>query len=162
MIIRKARLKDVETLISAWKEFVSEHDSIVIGKSPEKEKRRRLIKGFVEKKKRDFQKRIRSKNSIVFLAVKNNEIIGFSINTIKKYDELFKLKQYGYMDDLYVKPEFRGKKVSSQLKEEAIKWFKEKGMKHASLGFNSENSKAHKIYKKWGFCDEYTEMMKDI
>jgi GNAT superfamily N-acetyltransferase len=162
MEIRKAKLSDVNSILKLFLDFVKEHNNTVISKSPEKKKRRELINNFKEISRDNIKKMIRSKNNSIFLAFENENIIGFNFNSIKKYDDSIKLKNYGSIEDIYVISDFRGKKVSSKLRDKAIYWFKKKSMKYVAISFNSENKIAHKIYKNWGFSDEYTEMWKKI
>ncbi len=162
MIIRKANLKDVEIILSAWKQYIKEHNSVVIQKSPAKKKRRQMI----PKPENDFRKyitkTIRSQKGLIAIAEKKNKLIGFIFCEIKEYDKLFKLKNYGFINDVFVKKTSRKQGISKDLKDFAMKWFKEKKIKHVALSFNSENSRVHNIYRKWGFQDEYTEMWKEV
>ncbi|MBT3464109.1 GNAT family N-acetyltransferase [archaeon] len=162
MQIKKATLSDVKELVKIWNSFVKEHDNTVIKKSPEKKIRRNMVHTSDVIFEKWISKCIRSKLGYVIIAIDNNKIIGYMLCTIKKYDEIFKLKYYGSINDIYIMKKYRGKGISSKLKDESIKWFKSKKIKYISLSFNSENSLPYKIYKKWGFKDEYTEMWKEI
>jgi GNAT superfamily N-acetyltransferase len=160
--IRKARLKDTDEILDLWKDFMSEHDNVVI-------KRNSMLKPYTIKKSdaknnfRSFIKRnIRSRNGIVFVAEDGKEIIGYLLCTIKKNIPIFKLERIGYMNDLYVKKKYRGTKISTGFKNKAMQWFREKGMKHASIMVSPENKKAHGIYKNWGFHDYHIELRKKI
>lgn len=162
MLIRKAKLSDVNKILIIWKEFIKEHSYIIIDKSPFKKNRRELVKDYYKYYEKWLKNSIRSKNGFVVIVEEFGKIIGFSLCRIKKYDKLFTLRKYGSINDIYVIPNYRGKNISSLLKNEAIKWFKSNNIKHISLSVSAENIIPQKIYKKWGFSNEYIDMWKDI
>jgi len=160
--IRKANLNDVKVIVNLWQEFMKNHDKIVT-------KENSKLKTYVARKEtaaenyREFVSgHISSENGAVFLAEVGGVAAGFTLAYIKDEIPVFKIEKIGYVSDLFVKEEFRGIKVSSKLMKSLIKWFKEKGMKHISLGIYSDNKLAHSIYEKWGFFDYRMEMRKEI
>jgi len=162
MIIRKAKLKDVPIIVDLWKEFMKYHDEILI-------KKNKQIKPHLIKKKnapRIFRKFVRknilSKNSIVFIVEVGGKPVGYSLNYIKNNIPIFNVGKIGYICDLFVKKEFRGQRMSTKLKNEAINWFKKKSIKYVSITVHNYNEHAHSIYKKWGFFDFHVEMRKKI
>jgi hypothetical protein len=48
------------------------------------------------------------------------------------------------------------------LKDEAMKWFKQKGMQYASIDTAPGNKHAHNIYKKWGFLNVHLSLTRKI
>jgi ribosomal protein S18 acetylase RimI-like enzyme len=160
--IRKARLADVEEIVQLWKEFFDKLDDKVVSGNP-------LLRYYVAKKVnadqifKDFAKKtIRSKNGIVLVAEVDSKLAGYALSYIKKNISVFRVERYGYISDLYVKKEYRKKGISTLLKKETIKWFRQKGLKHASLMVHSGNNRAHGIYKKWGFQKLHIEMRRKI
>lgn len=53
-------------------------------------------------------------------------------------------------------------KLSPRLKGKAIKWLKNKGLKHVSIIVYVDNKFAHSVYRKWGFFDFKMEMRRKI
>jgi len=162
MIIRKANLKDVTKIVDLWKKFIKYPDEIII-------KNNKKVRPYFVKKKnavtlfrKYIQKNILSKDAIIHIAEVDGKPVGYSLSFIKNTIPIFKMKKIGYISDLFVKKEFRGMGISTKLKDEAIKWFKKKGMKHASIMVYTDNKFAHSIYKKWGFFDFHLEMRKKI
>jgi GNAT superfamily N-acetyltransferase len=161
MIIRKATVKDIPLLVGLWKEFMKDHDRIVI-------RANRKVKPYLERntvavaKYRKFiTKNVKSRDAIVFIAEIDGKPAGYNLNMIEKTIPIFKIKRIGYISDLFVRKPYRGKGVSTAFIKEAIRWFKKKGMKHVSLKVQA-NNKARKIYQKWGFMDYHIEMRKKI
>ena len=159
--IRKATLKDVPVIVRMWKEFMGYHKDMV--------KRNPKIKPYLTEKKNSshfFTKYLKSdfksSNSVVFIAEVEGRPVGYSINLIRKNPLVYEVEKLGYVSDLFVKKEFRGMKISSMFRDESIKWFRKKGIKHMSVEVIGGNTYAHSIYKKWGFFDYKVEMRKKI
>lgn len=162
MIIRKANLKDVPTIVKLWKEFMKDHDKIVIKENP------KLKPHLVKKKdaadifRKMIQKNIRSKNGVVHIAEVDGKSAAYSLIFIKDNIPVYKLEKIGYMSDMFVRKEFRGLRISSKFKDEAIKWFKKKRINYISLKVYPENKHAHSIYKNWDFFDYQIDMRRKI
>ncbi len=161
--IKKAKLKDVDLIVKLWKEFMT---YLATDMNPEKIKN---LKPFFEKKKNAeeifktyIKKCIRSKNYLLNIAYVDGKPAGYSFLEIKNTIPIFKIEKTGCFNDLFVKKQFRGLKISSKFKEIALKWFKEKGIKNMSISVYSGNEKARDIYKYWGFDDYHIEMRRKI
>lgn len=162
MTIREATVKDVPAIVRLWEEFVKEHDETVIKNNPK-------IRPYLIKKRsasiifeKFARKSIMSKNSAVHVAEVNGTPVGYSLIQVKTAIPVFRLEKIGYICDLFVKKEFRNRKISSRLMDEAMKWFKKKGIEQISLAVYKDNEFAHSIYKKWGFIDNQIEMRRKI
>ena len=70
----------------------------------------------------------------------------------------------GYIEGLYLEPEFRNKGYGGMLISKAIAWFKDKGCKHMGTDAEIENKGAQKYYEKLGFERKWTivQYLKDI
>jgi GNAT superfamily N-acetyltransferase len=162
MIIRKAKLSDAPAILELWKEFIKYHSEVLI------KKEKRLIPHLKNKKDapelflKYVKKCIRSKNYLINVAEDGNKLIGYSLLQIRNTIPIFKIEKTGHFCDLFVKKEYRGKKISSKFKEEAIKWFEKKGVKYLSIQVYPGNEHAHNIYKNWGFFDYHIEMRRKI
>jgi GNAT superfamily N-acetyltransferase len=160
--IRRACLRDVETIIKLWKEFLKQHDEIVMKGNP------RLRPYFIRKNdaakvmERFVIKNIRSRNAIIHVAEAEGKPVGYALSFIKKNNPVYRLERMGHISDLFVIKEYRGLGISSMFKNEAVKWFKRKGVEYISLSVSKENRKAHHIYDRWGFLDYRTEMRMKI
>lgn len=159
MEIRKAMLKEAPVIAGElWKNGIIKHH-----------KRYRVYRKFIRHKKNarkmfeDFVRRnIRSPNGLVLVAEDKGKLVGYSLNYIKKDVPVFIPDKTGYLSDLFVKKEYRGKGISSGFKKRAIKWFRKKGIKIASIAAHTENKEARKIYSKWGFEEYHIELRKKI
>jgi len=162
VIIRKAKLKEVPEIVKLWKEFMKDHREIINSRTKYFTVYQEMKKSAPDNFKSYVSRNIRSKNGTVFVAEDNGKLAGYSLIIIKKNIPIFKVEKYGYINDLFVKKAYRRQKIASQFKELAIKWFKDKGIKHAGITVHTNNPKAHAIYNKWGFRDFHQELRKKI
>jgi ribosomal protein S18 acetylase RimI-like enzyme len=105
---------------------------------------------------------IGSKKGIAYLAEVDGKPIGYSFAYIKPNPFKPKAAKLGYIEDLYVKKEFRGQGIGSALTRETVAWFRGKGIKYLSLNVLAKNQAAQAIYRKWGFFPLAVEMRKNL
>ncbi|MBW3014214.1 GNAT family N-acetyltransferase [Candidatus Woesearchaeota archaeon] len=160
--VRKARLKDVPEVIKLWKEFMKDHDKIVLA-------RNKKLKPYLEKRKdapksmeRYIKGIIRSRNGGVYIAEVDREPAGFTIFWINKNPPVYKILKVGYVTDIFIKKQFRGLGISTQFRKIFTKFFKDKGIKHISMSVFPENKKALSIYHRWGYFDYQISVRKKI
>lgn len=159
--IRQAALDDLDLVIELWQNMRHDHDKIVIDGG--KDKKQIEIKSDAITIFRNYAlSLIQSDDSVIFLIYVDNKIAGYNVLTINNNIPVFKIEKIGYISDLFLKKAYRGKGFSTKIKDNAIKWFKSKGIDYISLKVHPENSHAHEIYKKWGFKDFHIEMRKRL
>jgi ribosomal protein S18 acetylase RimI-like enzyme len=71
-------------------------------------------------------------------------------------------KDHGYIYDIFVKKEFRGKGIGKTLLKKAQSYCKEVGFSRILLMVSVENENAAGLYKKMGFKTESMYMGKDL
>ena len=160
--VRRAKIEDADKIVEMWKEFMKKHDNLVANSNKE-------LKTHIMKKSDGYiafssyvKKNLRSRNAFIQVAEKDGEMVGYDICLINNNIPVFKIEKIGLFSDLYIRKKYRRKGISSKFKDNAISWFKEKGIRHLSIGVNAENKYAHSIYKKWGFIDYQMDMRKKI
>ena len=154
--------KDVYAIVNLWTEFMEDHDNIVL-KINKKLMPYTLRKKSGTKNFSEFvNKCIKSKNMEIYIAKVDDVSVGYSLIYIKDEIPIFKVKKLGYISDLFVKKEFRKKKISSKLMAVSMAWFRKKGLKHTSIILYADNPYAHTVYKKWGFFDYKIEMRRNL
>jgi ribosomal protein S18 acetylase RimI-like enzyme len=160
--VRKAKLKDINKIIDFEKELLNSAFDIINEFKPDN-----LIdfnlKDDYEKILIDYIKgRIFSKSDAIFIAEKDGKPVGHMIISKKKNYPIFKMENYGRINTVFIKKEFRGLNISSKLKKEAINWFNKKGINRISLNVLPDNLTAIKAYKKWGLSLSLLEMRMTI
>jgi ribosomal protein S18 acetylase RimI-like enzyme len=110
IVIRKARLNDIDTLISLENElydnqveYLRESESQNLDDFFLKNNSNTFLKQFI-------LKTIRSRNGLVLIAEFDKKIAGYLIIIIKKNIPIFKLTKLAEITDLYIKKEFRGER----------------------------------------------------
>ena len=92
----------------------------------------------------------KEKNSWIIFAQINNKLIGM-VRAYHEWPETF-CKHIVSIANVYVAPEFRGKKVATKLLQEIIqKLEKNSSINQATLWVNHELTEAIKLYLKFGF-----------
>jgi ribosomal protein S18 acetylase RimI-like enzyme len=112
-----------------------------------------------------LEDRIDSKFSKLYVCEYDGALIGFINLSVLKSNSNFKgYPFYGFINDLYVKKDFRGKKVGSALIEKAERFFDAR----AAAGLINRiechalcaNVDAIRLYKKLGFKENYVSLIK--
>lgn len=98
----------------------------------------------------------------LLVAVSNNEIIGSGYVRIEKSSEYHKNKKNGYVGFIYVKPEFRGKRISTIILESLKYWAKKRGLNELRLDVYHNNTSAIKSYERFGFNKSMINMRMEI
>ncbi len=159
--VRKAGLEDIPSVVEMWKEFVDFQDSAVLESNLE-------LEPYIKKKAnaedgyRDFLREKLSEEGAVLLAEHSGKPVGYMLVFSLKEVPIFELEKVGMISDLFVREGFRGQKISSMLKDEAFKWFRENGVEHVTVPAQYSNARARTIYRKWGFMDYKVQMRRKI
>lgn len=148
--IRTANLKDIETLL----EF---EQGLIEAEKP--------LDPFLGEGKLfyyNIPELITSENIHFVVAVSNEELVGCGYLKIVDSKKYHKNSKHGYIGFIFVKPTFRGKRISNLILESLKKWAKEKDLKELRLDVYSNNPSAIKSYKRFGFTKSLVNMRKDI
>ena len=105
---------------------------------------------------------ITGENTLFIVATVADELVGCGYVKIEESNQYHKNPKHGYIGFIYVKPAFRGKKISSLVLENLKKWAKEKSLKELRLDVYSNNSAAIKPYERFGFKKSLVNMRIDI
>lgn len=146
LVIRKARLVDMPILLRYEQEVIDYERAF--NEDIEKE----------DAKYYNLHSLIRGKDSVVFVGEINGEIVATGYALIKEGLPQFVYDKYTYLGFMYVTPKHRGKGINAKIIEAALKWSKERGIKHIRLQVYSENTSAIQAYKKLGFKTELQDM----
>jgi len=144
-IIRKTTSNDVNSLVPLYGEMevhirqISLDPFVTLG-SDWRELTRRY---FTEFSSRD--------DKLVLVAVKGTDIVGFLTAMITTTLPIFVERNYGLLNDMFVKQEYRGKGIGKRLLMTATEWFKQKHMRRLELRVDARNSEAISFYEAHGF-----------
>ena len=92
-------------------------------------------------------------NNQLFIAVYNNEIVGYAYVKIITSSDSPEIYTEASISGIYVKENFRRQGIATKLINEAKKWCINKGVSYLKLNVLEGNSTALNLYKKLGFND---------
>ena len=92
-------------------------------------------------------------NNQLFIAVCNNEIVGYVYVKIITSSDSPEIYTEASISGTYVKENFRRQGIATKLINEAKKWCVNKGVSYLKLNVLEGNSTALNLYKKLGFND---------
>ena len=125
--IRKATEEDLQEVVALQQLFIKEqaqlHDPIFCELTPHA-KEEWLIWA---------KRRLNDDNFLLLVASSDEKLVGYASGWIEKRSPIYALREVGYLSNMYIIPDFRGKGVGSQLNKHIIQWFKEKGMHFVEL-----------------------------
>lgn len=111
-------------------------------------------------------KLMKKQKGIIYIAKEKGDFAGYIFGIIVSFSGIENLEQYpikdGRIAELFVNPEYRGKKVGFLLMEKMEHYFKTHGCNSVRLECFMPNKKAHKFYKKLGYEDRTMSMLKTL
>jgi GNAT superfamily N-acetyltransferase len=146
IIIRKAALNDIETLL--------EFEQGVI------EAERNCDKTLLNEKicYYDLKAMMESPNVELAVAEINNTLIGSGYARIENAKPRYNYERYALLGFMYVVPEYRGKGVNKKIIDYLIKWAGKQKITELRLEVYAANISAIKAYEKIGFAKDVIEM----
>ena len=148
--IRKAKAADIAFVIGLWQGMMEE-----MGRA---ESRLEAREGGEVIWARWTGERMRDENSIVLVAEKEGRLLGYCVAHVEKALPVHKMKEHGYISDLYIEESERGKGIGGTLARRALDFFREKGLKAVQITVAVKNEKAEEFWRKLGFAD-FTKRM---
>lgn len=110
----------------------------------------------------DIKAMIQSENVEVLVASIEDELVASSYIKIKEAKPYEDHAFYGYIGFMYVKPNFRGRGISTRMIEELTSWARNKNLSEIRLEVYDENHSAIRAYEKAGFNRQMVEMRMEI
>lgn len=142
-IVRRGRREDATDAARLWMQSAEEHTSHdpIYVTSPEAEKTmRRFLADLTS-----------SSHSFLFVAVLDDETIGFISGDLREGSPTFHPKTWASVDDVYVAPGYRSLGVGHALLENVESWARDKGANGISLQVAAANERGRRFYERLGF-----------
>lgn len=100
----------------------------------------------------EFTDFLSSEKDQVFVAKEGEEVTGFLHMSIRHdYVEGALSYPVGYMEGIYVQPDYRHQHIARQLSEAGMKWAKEKGCAQIASDAEIDNTNSQMFHQKIGF-----------
>lgn len=100
--------------------------------------------------------------SVFLVADRESRLVGFLIGTVEDEIPIYRLKQYGFIHDLWVEEEYRHEGIARQMVMLAIERFKSLGVEQIRLDTAFPNDPARKLFASCGFRPSTTEMLLEL
>lgn len=110
----------------------------------------------------DLRGMITAEDTAVIVALHGEQVIGSAYAKIKASQHYLKFEHHAYVGFVFVRPEFRGQRVSQQILEELKPWARSKGLTEMRLDVYEDNAPAVKAYEKAGFQKHLVNMRIEI
>jgi ribosomal protein S18 acetylase RimI-like enzyme len=91
-----------------------------------------------------------------------SHLIAFLIATTEREIPIYRLKEYGFIHDLWVEPEYRHIGVARLLVKRAIAQFTQMEIKQIRLDVAAANEVAKRLFTTCGFREGITEMLIEL
>lgn len=93
---------------------------------------------------------------------KSGRLVAFLIATVEREVPIYRLKEFGFIHDLWVEPEYRRAGIARQMVMLAIARFKEIGVKQIRLDTAAANEAARRLFTACGFRISIIEMLVEL
>lgn len=159
MLIRTATPVDIPRLLPLIAEICALHeqwDAAKYGFLPHPERR---YEGWLHRL-------INSQRDLCLVAEDTSEhhttgsrLAGFLLATVEAEIPIYRVKEYGFIHDLWVEPEFRQTGIAKQLVQQTIAHFKQQGVAQIRLDTAAANETARQLFTGCGFRVSTIEML---
>ena len=146
VLIRKAELKDLETLLQF-------EQGVISAERPFDETLKPDPINYC-----DMTELITAPHVYLIVAEFNNELIGSGYARIENSKPYNRHEQHAYLGFMYVVPSFRGKGVNGLIIKTLKEWTIWQGLNEMRLNVYDNNESAIKAYEKVGFSKHMIEM----
>lgn len=102
--------------------------------------------------KEEFEEILKSDDSEIYLYKEEDAYVGFIHVSIRQdYVEGSNSSPVGYVEGIYVKPDFRGKKIAKELLSSGEQWALSKDCSEMGSDIEQDNTISYEFHRKVGF-----------
>ncbi|MDZ8185107.1 MAG: GNAT family N-acetyltransferase [Nostoc sp. ChiSLP02] len=103
-----------------------------------------------------------SVQSVFLVAENQGQLVGFLVATIEKEIPIYRLKEFAFIHDLWVEPEYRRNGIARQMVIQAVERFEQMGIKQIRLDTANANEPARRLFASCGFRISTIEMLREL
>jgi ribosomal protein S18 acetylase RimI-like enzyme len=158
MLIRPATPADVPAVLPMVAKICALHESWDAAKY-----------GFLPNPAQRYEgwlKRMATSDRNVFLVAEAPEnaekLVGFLVATIEKEIPIYRLKEFAFIHDLWVEPDYRGAGIARQMVMVTMERFQQMGVKQIRLDTATPNEAARRLFSSCGFRTSTIEMLVEL
>ncbi|MFQ6057267.1 MAG: GNAT family N-acetyltransferase [Anaerolineae bacterium] len=150
IIVRRARLKDVNDILPLWEEMMRFHAAL--------DPRLEVGPRGVDYMRQVIPDWLRSEACCVLVAEVEGHIVGYIAGRVADNPPIFRLRAYGHVSDICVAPEWRRQGIGRRLYEALREWFKDQGLSVIQLNVAHRNPASQAFWRAMGF-EDYLDYM---
>ncbi|UTF55674.1 GNAT family N-acetyltransferase [Natronosalvus rutilus] len=144
MDLRPIRATEIQEVVrNLWRPFAEDMES--------RNKRFELADDAEQAMASNFSNGLRQDDVFIFVAEVDNEVIGYLLFEIRDAPPIFTRERDCALDQLYVKPEYRGEGIGQALIDRAVMIGEEKGAETIVLTIDAKNEGALKFFDDLGY-----------
>ncbi len=155
MELRSAKVSDVPGVLPMVAKIAALHeqwDSAKFGYEPNPENMyRNWLAG-----------RVDDARSVFLVAEREERLVGFLVATVETEIPIYRLKEFGFIHDIWVDPSYRNEGVGRQLVMLAIEKFRDMGVRQVRGDTAAANDAARGLLQSCGLRPSTTEMLIEI
>jgi GNAT superfamily N-acetyltransferase len=152
MLIRPATPTDVPAVLPMVAKICALHESWDADKY-----------GFLPHPEKRYEKwltRLATQERSVFLVADNQgQLIAFIVATVEQEIPIYRTKEFAFIHDLWVEPEYRKQGIAKQIVEQTIERLRQIGVEQIRLDTATANEAARKLFTSCGFRLSTIEML---
>lgn len=111
--------------------------------------------------RRWLREAVSSRDALVLIVKEGERLVATGTATVSK-SKIFWPERYGYIRDVYVEEDYRGRGVGSALTENLIEWFKHKEVTWIELVALTKNAAANIFWQECGFTSIFNIYRRNI
>ncbi|MGA9380958.1 MAG: GNAT family N-acetyltransferase [Phormidium sp.] len=157
MLIRPAKQSDISAILPMVGKICALHETWDAAKY-----------GFLPNPAQRYEgwlsKLVNGDRSIFLVAEDQSKALlaGFLVATIEREIPIYRLKEFAFIHDLWVEPEYRRSGVARQLVMQTIALFQKMGVEQIRLDTAANNDAARKLFSECGFRPSVVEMLIEL
>jgi len=112
-----------------------------------------------------LRERASSRRSVFLVAEASGpgkKLVGMIVGSVEREIPIYRLKEYGFLHDLWVEPEYRNEGIARQMVMLAVEKFKQMGVKQIRCDTAGKNEIARKLFESCGFRVSVVEMLLEL
>jgi ribosomal protein S18 acetylase RimI-like enzyme len=106
--------------------------------------------------------RAQDPRSVFLVAEREGRLIGFLLGAVEEEIPIYRIKEFGFIHDIWVEEEYRHEGIARQMVMLAIERFKSIGVPQIRLDTAAVNDSARKLFTSCGFRVSTIEMLLEL
>ncbi len=100
--------------------------------------------------------------SVLLVADDAGKLAGFIVGTVESEIPIYDIREFGFIHDMWIEPNYRRRGLAKRLVVEAVAKFRAMGMKQVRLDTAVPNQEARELFAKVGFRGCAVQMLREL